>query len=368
MPVPLLDLKLQYQNIKEQIDKAIRKVVDSQYFILGPEVQTLEQELAKLCGVEYAVGCASGTDALILSLKALDIKPKDEVITTPFTFIATVGAIANVGAKPVFVDICEDDFNMDPKRLSAAITDRTKAIIVVHLFGQCADMDPIMEIAGAAGVPVIEDAAQAILAGYRGKRAGSMGKMGCFSFFPSKNLGGFGDGGMITTSGERLYQLLLSLRVHGQGENRYLHERIGINSRLDTLQAAVLSAKLPYLEQWTEARRSNARAYNDLLRDIPQVKTPKNMPERFHVFNQYTLRVPNRDGLVEHLKSKGIGHAVYYPIPMHLQQAFSYLGYKEGDFPTSEQASKEVISIPVFPELSERQLAEVVVAIREFYE
>ena len=369
MGVPLLDLKAQYRTIRGEIEKEIAEVFESQYFILGPKVAELESQIAKYSQAKHAVGVSSGTDALIIALMSEGIGAGDEVVTTPFTFFATAGSVHRVGAKPVFVDIEPNSFNIDPTRIEAAITDKTKAILPVHLFGQMADMDPILDIANAHKLPVIEDAAQAIGAEDKGRRAGSLGAYGCFSFFPSKNLGGAGDGGIVTTQEDEREQTLIKMRVHG-GVQMYHHEFVGGNFRIDALQAAVVKVKLKYLDSWTEGRQKNAKIYDRLLTDagVPEkgVVLPPVIGSR-HIFNQYTLRAPDRDGLVAHLKEKGVGCSVYYPVPMHMQECFRYLGYKEGDFPESEKAAKEVISLPIYPELTQEQLEEVVSAVAEFY-
>jgi dTDP-4-amino-4,6-dideoxygalactose transaminase len=369
MGVPLLDLKAQYQTIKADIDAEVAEVFESQYFILGPKVQELETSIARYCSTPHAVGVSSGTDALIIALMSEGIGAGDEVITTPFTFFATAGSIHRVGAKPVFVDIDPVSFNIDPAKIEAAITDRTKAILPVHLFGQMADMDPILDIARAHKLPVIEDAAQAIGAEYKGKRAGSLGAYGCFSFFPSKNLGGAGDGGIVSVTDEDRYQRLVKNRVHG-GTQMYHHESVGGNFRLDALQAAVVKVKLRHLDGWTEGRQANASAYDALLSDAglteKGVILPKVVTDR-HIFNQYTLRVPKRDELMAHLRERGIGCSVYYPLSMHQQECFSYLGYSEGEFQESEKAANEVISLPIYPELTREQLEEVVAGVAGFY-
>ncbi len=362
MKVPMLDLKAQFATIREEVMRAVEAVFESQYFILGPQVAAFEEEIARYVGARHAIGCASGTDALLLSLMALDVGPGDEVITTPFTFFATAGSIARLGARPVFVDIEEDTFNIDPEKIPPAITEKTKAIIPVHLFGQCADMDRINEAAG--DIPVIEDAAQALSAEYKGKRAGVLGTMGCYSFFPSKNLGGAGDGGMITTDDDELAERLGMLRLHG-AHQKYYHDLVGINSRLDALQAAVLRVKLPHLDAWSDARARNAARYDELLADA-NVVTPTARDFARHVYNQYTIRVARRDELMTHLKEREIGCAIYYPVPLHLQRCFAHLGYTEGDLPVSEKAAREVISIPVYPELTDEMLAYVAESIREF--
>jgi len=367
--VPLLDLKAQYRVIKAEVLSAIEAVCDEQGFVLGPRVSAFEEATAQYIGSRYAIGCASGSDALLLSLMAMGVNAGDEVITVPFTFFATAGAISRLGAKPVFVDIQPKTFNIAPSLTEKAITPRTKAIIPVHLFGQCADMAAINEIARRKNVKVIEDACQAIGAAQQGKRAGVLGDTGCFSFFPTKNLGGFGDGGIITTNDKALADSMAMLRVHGS-QVRYLHEAVGINSRLDALQAAVLQIKLKYLDQWTEGRRRNAERYQRLFTQtnlVERVTLPPTAPGNFHVYNQYTVRVQQRDELRNFLKDKGIGSEVYYPLPMHLQQCYRDLGYQKGAFPLSEQASEEVMSIPIYAELTEAQQVYVVEMIAEFY-
>jgi len=364
MQVPLLDLKRQYQTIKSEIDAAIAEVVETQYFKLGPKVAEFEAQIAEYSGTKRAVGCASGTDALLLALMAHGVGKGDEVITTPYTFFATGGSISRSGAKPVYVDIEPKTYNLDPTKIEAAITDRTKAIMPVHLYGQCADMDPINEIAKRHDLIVIEDAAQAIGAEYKGRRAGSLGDIGCFSFFPSKNLGGYGDGGMITTQSDEIADLLISLREHGQTE-MYQHWTIGMNSRLDAIQAAVLMVKLRHLDAWSDGRSANADYYNGRFEGTA-VGTPYRMADCRHIYNQYIIRVSNRDGLREHLKAKNIGNALYYPKPLHLQVCFKDLGYQEGDCPESERASKETLSIPIFSLLTDEEKDYVASSVLEF--
>jgi dTDP-4-amino-4,6-dideoxygalactose transaminase len=369
MQVPLLDLKAQYRVIKAEVMLAIEAVCDEQGFVLGPRVAAFEEATAQYIGSRYAIGCASGSDALLLSLMAMGVKAGDEVITIPFTFFATAGAVSRLGAKPVFVDIQPDTFNIDPALMERAITPRTKAIIPVHLFGQCADMAAINEIAKRKKMYVIEDACQAIGASQGNKRAGILGDTGCFSFFPSKNLGGFGDGGLITTNDKALADSMAMLRVHGS-QVRYLHEAIGFNSRLDALQAAVLQVKLKYLDQWTEGRRRNAERYRQLFtqtKHADRVTLPPTAPGNFHVYNQFTVRAPKRDELRTFLKEKGIGSEVYYPLPMHLQNCYRDLGHQKGSFPLSERAAEEVMSLPIYPELTEPQQSYVVEMIAEFY-
>ncbi|MGB9682139.1 MAG: DegT/DnrJ/EryC1/StrS family aminotransferase [bacterium] len=366
MKVPSFDLKRQYQSIKQEIDTAINNVLSSGQFILGENVRILEDEIAMYCGTRYAVGVASGTDALLLSLKALDIKPQDEVITTPFTFFATTEVISMIGAKPVLVDIEPDTFNIDPGKIEKAISKNTKAIIPVHLFGQICNIDEILKFR-ERGIFIIEDACQSIGAEYKGNKAGSFGDTGCFSFFPTKNLGAYGDGGMITTNNERLNERLKILRAHGS-INKYYHEELGYNSRLDEIQAAILRVKLRYLDKWISRRQEIAGLYTRLLRDIPSIKTPITKDDRTHTFHQYVIRVEKRDELQRYLSERGIGTAIYYPLPLHLQNAYKNLGYKEGDFPQAEKACKEVLALPMWPELKDEEVEEVVKEIRNFYE
>lgn len=368
MPVPLLDLQAQHRTIRDEVVSSLMSVVDSQLFILGDGVRDFESDVAAYCNVKHAIGCASGTDAILLALRALDIGPGDEVLTSPFTFFATAGAIHNVGARPVFADIEPDTFNISPEAAAAALTPKTKALIPVDLFGQMAALERIRE--AVPGVPLIEDAAQSIGARRtidgKSVSAGEAAEIGTFSFFPSKNLGGYGDGGMMVTQDDELARRLRRLRMHG-GEKTYYHEEVGYNSRLDALQAAVLRAKLKHLASWSAARRRNAEYYNAAFADLSEVRTPSVDPANECIYNQYTLRVVNRDALQGHLKQKGIGSAVYYPLALHLQPCFAYLGYKAGDLPESEKATAEVLSLPVFPELTQSQLDEVVEAVRGFY-
>jgi dTDP-4-amino-4,6-dideoxygalactose transaminase len=367
--MPFLDLKAEFHDIRADVMQAVERVLESQHFILGPEVQALEHEIAQLAECAHAIGCASGSDALILALLALEIGPGDEVITTPFTFFATAGSIARVGAKPVFVDIDPDTFNIAAASIEKAITPRTRAIMPVHLFGLAADMAPIMEIAAAHKLPVIEDAAQAIGAQYECHAAGSLGSIGCFSFFPSKNLGGAGDGGMVTTNDARLADRLRILRVHG-ARRKYEYELLGMNSRLDALQAAILRVKLRHLNTWAVARQRNAQRYGDLFRELHlqhAVTIPNIPPRRTHVFNQFTIRTKDRDNLAAYLTERGIPTEIYYPKPLHLQRAFAFLGYRAGQFPFSEEASREVLSLPISPKLTEEQQHTVVDGIAEFY-
>ncbi len=366
MKVPLLDLKRQYSSIKDEINGAIQNVLDHGMFIMGPEVKELEAELARYCGVKNGIGVASGTDALLLSLRGLNIGPGDEVVTTTFSFFATAGVISRLGAKPVFVDIDEKTFNIDPRLIEKAITPRTKAILPVHLYGQVAEMDEILKVAAKHKLPVVEDAAQAIGAEYKGKKAGQFGVTGCYSFFPSKNLGAYGDGGFIVTDDDNLAEMIRKLRVHG-AKPKYHHSMVGYNSRLDSIQAAVLLIKLKYLPQWHEARRQKAANYNGLLKDIEQVRTPFVHDYNYHIYHQYTILAENRDGLKNHLKSKEIGFDTYYPLPLHLQECYQYLNYKTGDLPVSERLANLAISLPVFPELTDQEQEYVAQTIREFY-
>lgn len=426
MNIPILDLKRQYQAIKPEIDAAIQHVLESGRFILGPEVKAFEQEVAEYCGVKHAIGVASGTDALLLSLRALGIGPGDsargitrdgnipraKVIVPSFTFFATAGVVHNVGATPVFADIDSKTYNIDPEHLkellrNSKLAAETRAIIPVHLYGQPADMDEIMAIAKEYELYVIEDAAQAIGAEYlpraipadktisRGSKvrnpalrtsklnepnelhelnelfskAGSIGHLGCFSFFPTKNLGAYGDGGMVITNDDELAERVRILRVHGS-KSKYYHHSVGYNSRLDALQAAILRAKLPHLPEWTRARQRLAARYDEILHDVCGIETPYQAPDRTHIFHQYTLRVKNgqRDALRQHLKEQGIGTSIYYPLPLHLQECFQDLGYKEGNLPISEEASREVLSLPVFPELAQEEQDQVIQQIRVFIE
>ncbi|GIW82549.1 MAG: glutamine--scyllo-inositol aminotransferase [Gemmatales bacterium] len=368
--IPLCDLRIQYQNLKTEIDEAISRVLASGMFILGPDVSLLEKEIADYCGVGYGIGCSSGTDALLLALQTLEIGPGDEVIMPAFSFYATAEPVCLLGATPVFVDILPDTFNLDPDQIAGKINGRTKAIIPVHLFGQCADMEPIWRLAEKHHLAIIEDAAQAIGADYQGKRAGSLGAMGCFSFYPTKNLGAYGDGGMVVTNDPEWAQALACLRIHG-ATKKYYHEKLGRNARLDTLQAAILRVKLPHLETWIQARQQAAIRYDQLFNDFGLkgfLHTPVIKDQRRHVFHQYVIRVPSdlRDGLVQHLKSHQIGCEVYYPVPLHLQKCLAYLGYRAGDFPVAEAASRSVLALPMFAELTEEQQFRVVECVAEF--
>ncbi|MDR9416134.1 MAG: DegT/DnrJ/EryC1/StrS family aminotransferase [Gracilimonas sp.] len=401
MPIPLLDLNRQYETIKPEIKKAIDQVLESQYFIMGDEVRKFEEEVGSYCESNFAYGCASGSDALLLALMAIDLQPGDYVITSPFTFFATAGAISRIGGIPIFLDIEKDSFNLDPRQVEQFLEgehpvykklnpdpDRIKAIIPVHLYGQMADMDPIRKIAKENGLAVIEDAAQAIGAKYKGTKAGSVGDFGCFSFFPSKNLGAFGDAGLVTVKDQALAQKTDILRLHGANP-KYHHSLVGINSRLDTIQAAVLSVKLKYLDEWSDKRRQIAQTYNRLFEqagivtelsdcsgactamggqgctlDAAKIITPKETTgdpkaNGRHIYHQYTIRTRQRNSLVEALKEKEIGHSVYYPIPLHEQECFAYLGYEPKDCPVSHCASKQALSLPIFPELSDGEIEEV---------
>lgn len=368
MPVPLLDLKAQHAAIRDEVVASMMKVVDDQLFILGEPVERLETMVAGLSHTKHAIGCANGTDAILLAMRALDIGRGDEVITTPFTFFATAGTVHNVGATPVFADIEPDTFNISPAAAASAITSRTRAVIPVDLFGQMANVEDLA--IRFKGIPVIEDAAQSIGAGRSidgvKRMAGEVCAIGTFSFFPSKNLGGYGDGGMMVTQSDAIATRLKRLRVHG-GMKTYFHEEVGYNSRLDALQAAVLAAKLPHLSHWSAGRRANAAYYSSNLADVAEIKVPYVEPANESIFNQYTIRADRRDELQAYLKSRGIGSSIYYPLPLHLQPCFAYLGYKEGQFPESEKAAKEVLSLPIFPELTSAQLDEVVGTVRAFY-
>jgi dTDP-4-amino-4,6-dideoxygalactose transaminase len=379
--VPLLDLKRRYNLIKEEIDQAIERVLNSQHFILGEEVKKLETAIAKYCDTNHAVAVASGTDALLLSLRNLNTGRGDFVITTPFTFFATAGAIHNVGATPVFADIKPDTFNINPERVKELLEgktfhtkrlkldlSKTKVIIPVHLYGQMTDMDSVVEIADKYNLDVIEDACQAIGAEYKGKKAGAIGASGCFSFFPTKNLGAYGDGGIITTDSKEFAVSLKNLRVHGS-EKDYHHLSVGYNSRLDTVQAAVLLAELPYLENWNKKRQENAAIYSNCLKDIEDLNCPFVAAGRKHIFHQYTIRVKNnkRDKLRDFLTEKSISSKIYYPLPLHLQECFNHLGYKKGDLPHSETAAEEALSIPIFPELSHEEIVYTCESIKSFF-
>lgn len=381
MQVPLLDLKAQYASIKDEVTAAIAQVVESQYFILGPEVKALEEEVAAYSQCKFGIGVSSGTDALLVALMAIDLRPGDEVITTPYTFFATGGSISRLGGRPVYVDVSPYTYNIDPGQIEAAITERTRAIIPVHLYGQMADMDPIMAIARRHNLVVIEDAAQAIGSEYRGQRAGSIGDMGCFSFFPSKNLGGFGDGGMVVTNNPALAERVERLRNHG-AKPKYYHQFIGGNFRLDALQAAVLRVKLTHLDNWTAGRQQNAATYRRLFAEaglvaepapageLPagQVVLPTELAQRRHIYNQFVIRVPQRDELLAHLQQRQIGCEIYYPVPLHRQECFAELGYQDGDLPVSECAARQTLALPIYPELTVEMQQAVVAAIAGFYQ
>ena len=363
-----LDLSAQYESIKEEIDGAIKGVLENTTFIGGSEVENFEKKVAEFCGTKYAVGVNSGTDALFLSLKAVGVGPGDEIITTPFTFIATAGVIANCGAKPVFADIESDTFNISPEHIEGLITPRTKAIIPVHLFGQMADMDEIMSIAQKHNLYIIEDAAQAIGAEYKGKKAGTIGDLGCLSFFPSKNLGAYGDGGMVITNNEKLAEKIRLLKNHGSSpKEKYLNLIVGTNSRLDALQAAILRVKLNYLPDWSRERAKKAVYYSENLKGVGDIMTPVIGQKRNHIFHQYTIRTKARDELKKYLEEKEIPTMIYYPLPLHLQPAFQGLGLKSGDFPESEKISKEVLSLPIYSELSQIDQDFIIKKIKEFY-
>ena len=384
MKVPLLDLVPQYKSLKTELDAALLRVAESQYFILGPDVDRMEKEMAEYLEVQHALGVSSGTDALLLAMMGLGIGPGDEVILPTFSFFATAGTVSRLNARPVFVDIDPVTYNLDPQGVADAVTERTKAIIPVHLFGQSADMDAVLEIAAKHGIPVIEDAAQAIGTRYSsGARLGGIGTVGCFSFFPSKNLGAFGDAGLITTNDSELFERMRIMRVHG-GERRYYHSVIGGNFRIDAIQSAVLSVKLPHLDSWSESRRRNAARYRALFLDAglsksveqwqPEEGYPVGLPQAVyessghnetHIYNQFVIRVPHRDELGAKLAEKGVGHAVYYPVPFHRQECFLGLGYSPENFPHAERAVQEVLALPIYPELTDEQLRYVVESIGE---
>jgi dTDP-4-amino-4,6-dideoxygalactose transaminase len=371
MKVPLLDLAEQNNALRSEIEAALGRVLDTNAFILGDEVKALEKELAEYCGTKYAIACASGSDALLLALMAVGVEAGDEVVTTPYSFFATVSAVTRLGAKPVFVDIDPETFNFDVSQVENAITERTKAIQPVHLYGQCAEMASLNKIAARHGIPVVEDAAQAIGAEENGGRAGAMSEIGCFSFYPSKNLGGMGDGGFMTTDDDELARELFALRVHGS-EERYYHKWVGLNSRLDGFQGAILRVKLPHLDTWSNKRKENADRYRRLFTDAglaEQVVSPFERANGRHIYNQFVIRVPGkRDALRKFLAANDIGTDIYYPVPLHLQECFEYLGYREGDFPESERAARESLALPIFPELRVEQQEYVVQRIGEFFE
>ncbi|MBI2378996.1 MAG: DegT/DnrJ/EryC1/StrS family aminotransferase [Deltaproteobacteria bacterium] len=360
----MLDLSAQHSPIREELRQAMDRVMDSQAFIMGPDVAAFEAEMSKDLGVKHAIGCANGSDALVLALQALDVGPGSEVITTTFSFFATAGAIARLGARPVFADIDPETFNLDADDVERKLSSKTKAIMPVHLFGQMTPMGPVMELAKKHGVRVVEDAAQAVGSREGSSAAGTVGDAGTLSFFPSKNLGCMGDGGMVLTNDDRVAARVRSLRVHGSGKVRYHHEEVGMNSRLDTLQAAILRVKLPHLSRWTEGRQRVARAYDELLGSTPGIVTPKRLPGMHHIYNQYTLRVPNRDALEAKLKSEKIGCAVYYPVALHLQRCFAQFGGSTGHCPVAEKAVDEVLSIPVYGELTDSQIERIASVVK----
>jgi dTDP-4-amino-4,6-dideoxygalactose transaminase len=365
-PIPQLDLTAQFAAIGEEIRSAVERVLSSQQFVLGKEGAALEEEVARLCGVAHGIGVASGTDALILALRACGVQPGDEVLLPAFTFVATGSAVSALGAKPVFADIRPDTFNIDTAELERRITPKTRAIAVVHLYGLAADMDPIMEFAKGRGIPVIEDNAQAIGAGYKGQRTGSFGDAACLSFYPTKNLGAYGDAGMIVTNSRLTDERLRTLRNHGQ-TSKYISSEPGWNSRLDELQAAILRVKLRHLPEWQRSRQTNARQYAQLLSGVPQVRTPFVPAHCEHVYHQYTIRADRPDALQDFLSERKIGSAIYYPVPLHLQPLYAHLGHKSGDFPHAERAAREVLSLPMYPELTLEQMTRVADAIAEFY-
>ena len=369
MNVSLLDLKQQHAALREELRAAVDRVLDSQQFVLGPEVRAFEEEIERYTTARHAVGCASGSDAVLLALMALDVRAGDEVITSPFTFFATGSAISRVGGRPVFVDVEPRTYNLDVNKIEAAITTRTRALMPVHLYGQCAQMGAIMEIAGRRGLPVIEDAAQAIGAADGGRQAGTFGDIGCFSFYPTKNLGGAGDSGMLTTNDDQLAERLRALRVHG-GATEYLHHEVGINSRLDSLQAAVLRVKLPHLDDWSQARRERAAIYSRLFAEVDlkfELIIPFVREDARHIFHQYVVRVPaHRGALMKHLQEHGVGTKIYYPVPLHLQECFRDLGYQEGDLPVAERAARETLALPMYSELTAEQQQYVVETIARF--
>src|SRR2546423_11901071 len=371
MSVPLLDLRAQYSAIRDRVRESVDRVFESQAFVLGAEVEALEEEVARYSQTRHAIACASGSDALLLAMMALDVKAGDEVITTPHTFFATASSVTRLGARPIFVDIDPRTYNINPASIEAAITERTRAIMPVHIYGQCAEMDEILEVAARHSIAVVEDAAQAIGAEDRGRRAGSMGAIGCLSFYPSKNLGAAGDGGMVITSDDCHAQRLRMLHVHGE-ENKYHHDLVGINSRLDELQAAVLRVKLQHLEDWTRARERKAQQYELLFIDAglrEHVTTPYSRSDGRHVFHLFVIRVSadRRDELREYLSAHGVGNGVYYPVPQHLQKCFAYLGYQTGDLPLTEAAAAETVALPMYPELTDAQQDYVVGTVAEFF-
>ena len=363
MKIQMVDLGRQYHELKKEIDDSIQNVLESSQFIQGPDVKELEHELADYVGVNHAIGCANGTDALQIALMSLGVGPEDEVITTPFTFVATAEVAALLGAKTVFADVREDDFNIDPKEVVKKITGKTKAIVPVHLFGQPAMMDELLEISHSTGIPLVEDAAQAFGAEYKGRKMCSMGKIGCVSFFPSKNLGAYGDGGMIFTGDDDLARKMRAIVSHGS-EKKYYHDYIGVNSRLDTIQAAILRVKFRRLDRYNELRSGFAAKYTERLKDA--VGTPRTFSDRKHIFHQYTIRTGRRDQMLDYLKENGVPSAIYYPVPLHLQKAYQYAGYKAGDFPISEMLSREVLSLPMHPHLLDEEVELITATIRGF--
>ncbi len=365
MKVPQIDLVRQYKRLKTEIDGAVAEVLQSGGFIMGRWVEEIEKVVAGLCGARYGIGVASGTDALDIALAACEVRPGDEVITSPFSFVSVAEVVIRMGAKPVFADIDPRTYNIDPDQIAARITSRTRAIVPVHLYGQSADMDPVLEIGKSKGIPVIEDMAQAIGARYKGKPVGSMGAMACISFYPTKNLGCCGDGGMILTSDDALRDKAASLRKHGQGD-KYNYKYIGVNSRLDSIQAAILLAKAANLDQWNGERRRLAALYDQMLKGLP-IETPYAAPYAYHVYHQYTTQADRRDHLQAHLKERGVGTAIHYPLGIHMQDAYRNLGYKEGDLPNNDEAARRVLSLPMFPELEEAEVEYVADSIREFY-
>ncbi|MDR4508647.1 MAG: DegT/DnrJ/EryC1/StrS family aminotransferase [Candidatus Brocadiaceae bacterium] len=364
MKICSLDLKRQYECIREEINASVLEVLDRQSFVLGPYVEKFEQYIAEYCSVKHAIGVSSGTDAILLGLMACGVGNGDEVITTPFTFFATAASIARLGAVPVFADIDPATYTLDANKIASLITEKTKAILPVHLYGQCAEMDSMCEIARAHGLRIVEDAAQAIGAMYKSRKAGSIGDVGCFSFYPSKNLGGYGDGGLVTSGNDELAKRIRTLRVHGS-EEKYYHRYIGINGRLDAIQAAVLSVKLKYLESWSARRREVASYYTKHLEGLP-IRLPETAPDNTHIFHQYIIASPKRDHLVKYLHEQGIEAILYYPLPLHLQKCFEYLGYKTGDLPESEKASEETLALPIYPEITEEELDYVIERIKHF--
>ncbi len=365
MKIPLIDLVRQYHSLKDEIDSGIAEVLESGKFIMGPWVGEIEKEISGLMGARYGMGVASGTDALEVAFRAVDLGPGDEVITTPFSFVSVAEVAVKMGAGCVFVDIDPRNFNVIPEQVKSAITDKTRAIVPVHLFGQSADMDPINDVARKKGIPVIEDACQAIGSLYKGRPVGSLGDMATLSFFPTKNLGCYGDGGMVLTSDDSLYERASSIRKHGESE-RYKYKYIGMNSRLDSIQAAVLTAKVKKIKKWNERRREIAAIYEDAFRDIP-VETPFAEEYAYHIYHQYTVKVDKRDEMRAFLNEKGVGNAIHYPLGIHLQEAYAALGYKPGDLPNTEEAAARVMSLPVFPELEQAEIDYVIASVREFF-